>query len=135
RPVGRTDILDRHAFGLRRLPRRFSIVPGGDIGAAGHQRPGRRDAAAAETKDGDAAAGKGRDGDHLSFRLDRPISASTTAMIQKRMTICGSVQPICSKWWWIGAILKTRLPVSRKETTWTITEIASSTKRPPTMAR
>ena len=34
---------------------------------------------------------------HRSFSVDRPTSASTTAMIQKRITICGSVQPICSK--------------------------------------
>ena len=31
------------------------------------------------------------------LQVDRPASASTTATIQKRMTICGSVQPSCSK--------------------------------------
>ena len=35
---------------------------------------------------------------HLSFSVERPTSASTTAMIQKRMTIVGSRQPSCSKW-------------------------------------
>src|ERR1043165_9510833 len=55
-------------------------------------------------------------------------------MIQKRITICGSVQPSCSKWGWIGAILNTRLPVSLNETTCTITDTASSTNRPPTIA-
>ena len=46
-----------------------------------------------------------------SFSVERPASASTKLMIQKRITTVGSDQPICSKWWWIGAILKTRLPV------------------------
>ena len=34
---------------------------------------------------------------HRSFSVDRPASASTTEMIQNRITICGSVQPFCSK--------------------------------------
>ena len=34
---------------------------------------------------------------HRSFSVDSPASASTTEMIQKRITICGSVQPFCSK--------------------------------------
>ncbi len=33
---------------------------------------------------------------HLNFKLASPASASTTATIQNRITICGSVQPICS---------------------------------------
>ena len=36
---------------------------------------------------------------HRSLSVDSPASASTTATIQKRITICGSVQPSCSKWW------------------------------------
>jgi hypothetical protein len=35
---------------------------------------------------------------HLNLSVDNPASASTTAMIQNRITICGSVQPSCSKW-------------------------------------
>ena len=35
-------------------------------------------------------------------------------MIQKRMTMVGSCQPCFSKWWWSGAMRKTRLPVSLK---------------------
>ena len=31
-------------------------------------------------------------------------------MIQKRTMIFGSGQPFFSKWWWIGAIRKMRLP-------------------------
>ena len=34
---------------------------------------------------------------HRNFRVESPASASTTAMIQNRITICGSVQPSCSK--------------------------------------
>ena len=33
-----------------------------------------------------------------SFSVERPASASTTETIQNRITICGSVQPSCSKW-------------------------------------
>ena len=36
-------------------------------------------------------------GDHRSFSVERPASASITEMIQNRITICGSVQPFCSK--------------------------------------
>ena len=36
-----------------------------------------------------------------------------------------------SKWWWIGAIRKIRLPVHLKLTTWRITESASIRKMPP----
>jgi hypothetical protein len=35
---------------------------------------------------------------HRSFSVERPASASITEMIQNRITICGSVQPFCSKW-------------------------------------
>ncbi len=49
-----------------------------------------------------------------SFSVASPISASTRLMIQNRITICGSAQPFFSKWWWIGAIRKTRLPVRLK---------------------
>jgi len=43
-------------------------------------------------------------------------------MIQKRTTMVGSFQPCCSKWWWIGAMRNTRLPVRLKTNTWTMTE-------------
>src|SRR5690606_29967472 len=49
-----------------------------------------------------------------SFSVARPMSARMSEMIQKRITICGSAQPFFSKWWWIGAIRKTRLPVRLK---------------------
>ena len=56
-------------------------------------------------------------------------------MIQKRITIVGSAQPFSSKWWCKGAILKIRFPVSLKDATWTITETASNTNSPPTIAK
>ena len=40
-----------------------------------------------------------------------------TAMIQKRITTVLSDQPSFSKWWWIGAMRNTRLPVSLNEAT------------------
>ena len=49
-----------------------------------------------------------------SFSVASPISARISEMIQKRMTICGSAHPRFSKWWWIGAIRNTRLPVRLK---------------------
>ncbi len=36
-------------------------------------------------------------GNYLNFNVESPISASTMAMIQKRMTMVGSFQPFCSK--------------------------------------
>ena len=56
-------------------------------------------------------AGEGPGRDHLQLQRARPASASTKLMIQKRITTVGSDQPRCSKWWWIGAIRNTRLPV------------------------
>ena len=40
------------------------------------------------------------------------------ATITNRAMTFGSLQPISSKWWWSGAIRKTRLPVSLNEATW-----------------
>src|SRR3546814_11354633 len=54
-------------------------------------------------------------------------------MIQKGITMVGSAQPFFSKWWGSGAMRKTRLPVILNDTTWTMTETVSSTKRPPMM--
>ena len=53
----------------------------------------------AEAEEGDALSTQGLDRRHrhLSFSEARPTIASTKAMIQKRMTICGSDQPSCSK--------------------------------------
>ena len=113
RPVGAAQIDDGEALGLR-APRRVLggvVVPGGD-----HARR-RRPSARARWRRPRCRRGrtrrpswpaKARDRDHRDLiaasASARPTSASITAMIQKRITICGSVQPSCSKWWWIGAI-------------------------------
>src|SRR3989344_6793413 len=41
-----------------------------------------------------------------------PMRAKTPEMIQKRIVIFGSGQPIASKWWWIGVEMKIFLPRS-----------------------
>src|SRR3546814_7950119 len=66
-----------------------------------------------------------------TFSVARPISTSTTEMIQKRTITRGSGQPLSSKWWWMGAIRNTRLPVSLNEATWIITDSVSTTNTPP----
>ncbi len=53
-------------------------------------------------------------------------------MIQKRTMIFVSDQDFISKWWWMGAIRKTRRPQYRNEITWITTESASITNTPPT---
>src|SRR3546814_9290809 len=63
-----------------------------------------------------------------TFNVARPISTSTTEMIQKRTITRGSGQPLSSKWWWIGAIRNTRLPVSLNDATWIITDSVSTTR-------
>ena len=56
-------------------------------------------------------------------------------IIQNLITIVGSDQPFCSKWWCNGAILKILLPVVLNEITWIITEIVSSTNSPPIITK
>ena len=79
------------------------VVPGDDVGAAGERARGSSRAPSRRGRTPrPCLPAKVRDRDHrldltCSFRVERPISASTTAMIQKRITICGSVQPFCSK--------------------------------------
>src|SRR4029079_19573095 len=80
------------------------------------------------------AAGPG-DAHQRTLRVARPSSTSTTLMIQKRTITRGSGQPLSSKWWWIGAIRKMRLPVSLKLATCSITETVSSTNTPPITTR
>ncbi len=45
-----------------------------------------------------------------------------------------SGQPRSSKWWWIGAMRKTRRPNSWKLATWIITDRVSTTNRAPMTA-
>jgi hypothetical protein len=99
RPVGLAQIGSCAAGGLR-LRHPFGVVITRDhVGTAGRQRLAACEARATETKDRNGLADEGgdRNHDHRSFRVESPISASTTEMIQKRITICGSVQPSCSK--------------------------------------
>ncbi len=100
RPIDAVQIGGRDAGGGRLRHARRVVVEADDVGAAGKQGAGADQAGAAQPEHGDLFAGKGRDRYHrryLSFRVDSPASASTTETIQKRMTICGSVQPSCSK--------------------------------------
>src|SRR3954451_18393450 len=62
-----------------------------------------------------------------------PIAAQTAATIQKRRMIFVSDHARSSKWWWIGAIRKTRLRKVWKLATWIRTDSASITKMPPRM--
>jgi hypothetical protein len=98
-PVGCGKIDRRETFSDRALARPRVVVPGRDLGAAGNERAQRRQTRAAEAEQRDALSTQSLDRGHrhLSFSVARPIIASTKAMIQKRMTICGSDQPSCSK--------------------------------------
>src|SRR5438270_9716330 len=89
----------------------FLRVPRGHLRTARQQRFHGREPGPGKPVDGVFLAGEGLGRDHRSFSVARPASASTKLMIQKRITTVGSDQPRCSKWWWIGAIRKTRLPV------------------------
>ena len=95
----------------------FSVVPHMEMCAGRREGRRRRPSGAAETHDADFCAAICRQRDHRSFRVASPARASTTAMIQKRMTMVGSFQPFCSKWWCRGAMRNTRLPVSLNEAT------------------
>ena len=90
-------------------------------------------ARAREAEDGVALAAKGGAGDHRSFSVARPASASTKAMIQKRITTVGSDQPDL-----LEMVVDRRHPEDALagalvDKTWMITLIASTTNRPPMM--
>src|SRR4051794_2391857 len=97
--------------GGRFRPRFLFPAPPSAPRAAGKQRFDCRQPRPRKPVDRVMLGGEGAGGDHLSLSVARPASASTKLMIQKRITTVGSDQPICSKWWWIGAIRKTRFPV------------------------
>ena len=97
RPVDVPQIGGGNAGARRLLDGVGAVVPADHVGAAGQQRARARQPRAAEAEHRDFLSGEGGDGDHRSFSVDSPASASTTEMIQKRITICGSVQPSCSK--------------------------------------
>src|SRR5207342_277302 len=70
-------------------------------------------------------------GHQRTFNVAKPTSTRITEMIQKRTITRGSGQPLSSKWWWMGAMRNTRLPVSLNEATWIITDSVSITNTPP----
>ncbi len=97
-PIGR--IVYGDAVLHRGVARGRVVVPGGNALACRQQGMGGDAAGPAEPEDGKTMFGKGGEIDHpayRSFRVERPISARTEAMIQKRMTIVGSAQPSFSK--------------------------------------
>ncbi len=97
RPVDPTQVGGRYAR-TRGLGEGIGIVvPAHDVGAAAQQRARSGQTRAAQTEDRHPSAGEAGDRDHLNFSVDKPASASTTEMIQNRITICGSVHPFCSK--------------------------------------
>ena len=96
-PVDVAQIRDRNAGRPRLLDARLGVVERHDIRAAGEQRARARDPRGAEAEQRDLLAGECRDRDHRSFKVASPTSASPIEMIQNRITICGSVQPFCSK--------------------------------------
>ncbi len=98
-PIRPSEIDEGDARGGRPVARFRAIVPGRDRRAAFDQRAqgGKSRAAKAEYGDVLSAQSFDRRHHHLSFSDARPIIASTKAMIQKRMTICASDHPRCSK--------------------------------------
>ena len=73
------------------------VVERQHVGAGGGQRPRGGEAAPGHAQDAHLAAGVALEPGHRSFNVERPTSARTMAMIQNRMTIVGSCQPIFSK--------------------------------------
>ena len=96
-PVDVAQVRDRNPGRPRLLDARLGIVERDDIRAAGQQRARARKPRGAETEQCDLFSRECRDRDHRSFRVESPTSASPIEMIQNRITICGSVQPFCSK--------------------------------------
>ncbi|GGI92388.1 hypothetical protein GCM10007973_30770 [Polymorphobacter multimanifer] len=74
-----------------------AIVPGEHLCARSVQGGHGRAARAGEPEDARGLSGEGGGRDHRSFSVARPASASTMAMIQKRMTTVDSAQPLASK--------------------------------------
>ena len=71
---------------------------------------------------------------YLNFNVANPTKAKIMAIIQNLITTVDSAQPFFSKWWCIGAIINTLLPVSLNEITCIITETVSKTNKPPIIA-
>ena len=62
--LGPRQVGERDPLGLRLVARGGTVVPGDDLGAAGHERGDRRAPGAAEAEDGDLVAGVAANRDH-----------------------------------------------------------------------
>src|SRR5205814_7250816 len=116
---------------LRRVRRRAGVHP--DHLAVRRQHAHR---AGARAREPDDQVGAGREGrPHLTdcWYSVKPIDEQMAATIQKRRMIFVSDHAISSKWWWTGAIRKTRLRKRWNENTWIRTDSASITKMLPMM--
>ena len=96
------EVDDRHAGGGRLLAPRRRVIPGKDAGAALLQRLGGDEARARQPQHRHRLVPECRRPRscprlYRSFKVESPASASTEAMIQKRMTMVGSCQPFFSK--------------------------------------
>ena len=93
--------IDQGNTGFRRPIAGLAIVvPGPNPGLAPHQGFGGGQTRTPQAEDGDVLFGEWNGVDqplYLSFRVDRPNSARIKAMIQNRMTMVDSDQPIFSK--------------------------------------
>src|SRR5690606_38854871 len=131
--TGQVD-LERIGHGCPAFERGTGIVlpvPRDHFRPARQQRFGRGQAGPGEAQHRIASSAKGGGDDHLSLSVASPSRANMIDTSQKRITTVDSGQPSCSKWWWIGAMRKTRLPVRLNTITWMMTEAVSITNSPP----
>src|SRR5262249_25729145 len=112
------------------------LVHAGDVRALAPEQARRGQAALADPSDHHARACElGEHGQvHRSLIASTATAPQRMATIQNRTMIFGSGTPLSSKWWWTGAILNTRRPVSLKDITWIITERISAKNTPLMMA-
>ena len=98
-PVGFGEIGEPNPGRDRPIAGLGAVVPDRDLRAAIDERADRRQTRSAEAEDGDFLTAQrfDRGHRHLSLSEARPTIARTKAMIQKRITICASDQPSCSK--------------------------------------
>ena len=89
--AGRTRTERGLRHGLGPIVERQHGGAGGGKGTCGGE------AAPGHAQDAHHAAGVALEPGHRSFNVERPTSARTMAMIQNRMTMVGSCQPIFSK--------------------------------------
>src|SRR3546814_5360721 len=94
--VAAVERIHRYDLGHCRLTPGGIVVPRGDRCAHTTECVGSREARAREAHDRNRPALQvsGKDHRHLSFSVARPMTASTEAMIQKRMTKVGSCKPL-----------------------------------------